>query len=389
MKPTILFVSELKPCPPNGGEFIRCYNVLDSLSQNFKVVVLAPQVDKSCPLLEKVHAWYSSPTYNNGSLLAQLRRCFYLLRARPAWEKPLKKLCQQYAPQIIWFSYGHWGHYVPIVRHFGSQTIMETHNVQSKLSLQGWSSKPLGAWHTYYGASYWSERRHEQQWFSRFDRIVSVCEADRQYHAQFVGDERSVLIPNYINEASYTLNEPVEREPSDNLLVMSGNFHAFQNKQGLAWFLREVWPQVRQQVPQVQLQLVGRGAELLVKRQQPGVSCIGAVATVVPYLRQATIAVVPLLHGSGTRFKILEALACELPIVSTTLGAQGINVLSGESAILADSGHDFAQAVVTLLKDAKKRAPLAQNGLTVLRKNYSFEVNTERIKRLVESLSLK
>jgi glycosyltransferase involved in cell wall biosynthesis len=260
---------------------------------------------------------------------------------------------------------------------------MGTHNTQANLAWQEYQATPYGKAHAVQWLRYWAQRIHEQRFFPRFDRIVSVSEADRRYHAQFVGDERSLLIPNYINQAHYVLKEPVER--TDNLVIMTGNFNTFQNRQGLDWFLRQVWHRVRRSIPQAQLQLVGRCNNSLVEQlhQHPNVTCIGETPTVAPYLRRATIAAVPLLHGSGTRFKILEAFTCETPVVSTTLGAQGLDLVPGESIMLADTGPDFAQAIVNLLKHSPRRSRLAQNGLNILRKQYSFDVNTQRIRKFV------
>ena len=89
---------------------------------------------------------------------------------------------------------------------------------------------------------------------------------------------------------------------------------------------------------------------------------IDSVPDIVPYLRHATIAVVPILHGSGMRFKILEALAAEVPIVSTTLGAQGIAVTHGESIMLADNPTDFANAILTLLLNSSCYLPSLHEG---------------------------
>jgi glycosyltransferase involved in cell wall biosynthesis len=105
-----------------------------------------------------------------------------------------------------------------------------------------------------------------------------------------------------------------------------------------------------------------------------------------PYLQQAAIAAVPLLHGSGTRFKILEALACMTPVISTTLGAQGLDLVPGESIMLADAGPDFAQTMINLLNDGARRSRLAQNGMKTLKNQYSFDANTQRMRQLVMEL---
>lgn len=372
----------LKPCPPHGGELIRCYNLIDSLSRHFKVVVLAPEIKDACELVKKAQAWRNLPDHEQ-SPLAQI---VHVLRPHAAWQQALRTTCQKHTPQATLFDYGHWGHYAHIPPRLGSKTIMIAHNAQADLSRQACNTRPIGRWHVLYLLRYWAERRHENRLFHRFDRIISPSEANRRYHARFVGDQRSWTVPNYVNQAWYTSDQTLTR--ADNSVVITGNFRGFQNRYGLIWFLKQVWPQVRRQVPQVQLELVGKGTETLTRvvKGQENVRCIGQVPSVVPYLRQATIAAIPLLHGSGVRFKILEALACEIPVVSTSLGAEGLDLVSEKNAILADSGEAFAQAIVSLLQDKQKQTTLAQHGSSLLTKKYSFDVNTQRLQNLVLEL---
>jgi glycosyltransferase involved in cell wall biosynthesis len=241
--------------------------------------------------------------------------------------------------------------------------------------------------HLYYAVRYPLEAWHERRLFRRCDRVLSVSEADRRYHARFVGDEASLYLPNYVNEAWYHLESPVLRDAGT--VVMAGNFGAFQNQAGACWFVDRVWPMVQRAVPAARLQLVGDAPASWRGRveQASGVTCVGRVPSVTPFLRRTTVGVVPLLHGSGTRFKILEALACELPLVSTTTGAEGIALVDGVHARLADTPAAFAQAVVELLTDDVQRQTLAGNGLALLRAEYSFEVNTERLRQIVLSLA--
>ena len=397
MTPTVLFVTELSPCPPYGGELIHTYNLISSLSQHFNVVVLANQVAPDCELLPKLArtlegepAWYNLPRYNT-ALWAKLYNFRAVLKPRPSWVRCLEEIIAEHQPQVAWFNYGHWGQYAPIVQRLGVRTIMGTQNIQSILTRQRADNTPFGLLYLFTRLRAWAEKRHEEQFFKHFDRIVSVSEADRRYHAQFVGHERSILIPNYINEAHFQPLRPPnggERETrAEHVLIMTGSFSNFQNTQAILWFLREVWPLIRAQHPQTKLQLVGKGAKELPVPvcQTASVECIGLVPTVTPYLRRATLAIVPLLHGSGTRIKILEAWACQTPLVSTTLGAEGLDLddkACDESIILADKPATFAQAIITLLHDAPKRAQMAQNGLKRLQEHTS-QVNTERVKRLV------
>ncbi len=384
-KPCILFVTEIKPYPLHGGIYIHIYNVLESLCQRFNIIVLAPLVAAECPLHEQVVAWYPLPSHATG-LAAKFTNGRYLLQPRPAWRGSLASLLQRYRPQLVWFNYGHWGQYVPLVRQHGAAAVMRTHNVQSALTRQRATTLP---WGQLYGLTLlraWCEMVHERYLFRHFDRIVSVTEIDRRYHARFVGDKRSSMIPNYLNEAAYLRDEAPPRE--NDLLIVTGSFCTFQNVQGVVWFLREIWPQIQAAHPAVRLQLVGSGAGRLPAaiHRSTQIEVIDGVPDIVPYLRRATIAVVPILHGSGMRFKILEAMATELPIVSTTLGAQGIALAHDQNVLLADRPAEFAQAVITLLQDRGKRCQLAQSGHALLRQHYTVAANSHRIQHLIEEI---
>ncbi len=385
MKPIVLFVTEISFYPLYGGMQIHLYNVLESLCQHFTVVVLAPPAAEECPLKQAVLAWYVLPEYEI-NLRAKVINGRYLLQPRPAWQVCLQQILVEQQPQVVWFNYGHWGQYAPLVRRYGANAIMHTHNIQSDISRQRATNLPLSHLRLLTHLRAWIEAYHEHRLFRHFDRIVSVTEIDQRYHARFVGDKRSRLIPNYINETFYQQDELSPR--ADHLLILTGTFNTFQNVQGVRWFTQAVWPQVKAAYPGVRLQLVGKGANNLPgdHLDDPQIETIGCVPDMVPYLRRATIAVVPIRHGSGMRFKILEALACEVPVVSTTLGAQGIATSNGTSIMLADSATDFAQAIIALLQDCTKRAQLAQQGLAVLRQQYTAPVNTARIQQLIAEL---
>lgn len=386
MRLRLLFVTDLRPCPPNGGEKIQCYGELDSLSRCFEVSVLAPAPPADCPLAAQVHRWTPLPGVGQG-FRQRLMQSPTVVIPRRDWRRLLADQCAEVQPDVVWFSYGHWGHYALLAQAAGARTVMRTHNAQSALAWQGFTSRPLTRWHLYYATRYPLEAWHERTLFRRFDRVLSVSEADRRYHARFVGEEKSLCVPNFVDEARYQQAERAARDPD--LVVMTGNFGAFQNQQGATWLVESIWPQVLAARPTARLLLVGHMPGNLQRalEQSSGVRCTGTVPNVTPYLRQAAIGVVPLLHGSGMRIKILEALVCELPLVSTTLGAEGIALTPGADMLVADAPAAFAAAILRLLDATDERQRLAENGLALLRREYSREVNTERLQRIVADLT--
>ncbi|MFP5273764.1 hypothetical protein, partial [Coleofasciculus sp.] len=142
MNLTVLFVTQCHPYPPNGGEHIRCHNLIESLTNNFNVVILAPRPAVDCELSYKISAWYGLP--KNPKLPMNLGTgSYYSLFLNSALVKCLETVCQKHKPNVVWFDHGLWGLYPPVVRRFGVRTIMGTHNIESNLTKQRLNSKPL------------------------------------------------------------------------------------------------------------------------------------------------------------------------------------------------------------------------------------------------------
>jgi len=383
----VLFVSSVHPEPPFGGERIRCYHLLDGLSREYAVAFLSHEELTSEPLAQRVRSLPLLPAPLQGrSPRARFTRIGGLFRPRPAWSAALTEACDRFDPALIWFDYGFWGQYLADIPSPRVPTVLGTHNVQSDIVKGNLRPLPPGPRLVAARVRYHAQRWHERRYTGRFDCVVSVSEEDRRHYARFCGDGRSRLIPNFIDEERYRPEHPLPRGDSE--MVMTANFASSQNRFGAEWLLEEVWPRIAARNPEARLALVGRGSEEVGRRfgSLPGVSVTGEVDSVVPWLRQAALAVVPIRHGSGARLKILEALACETPLVSTTLGARGIAVTNGESAIIADDTDAFARAAVRLLADRSEREMIAAAGLDVLRREYTLDVNTVRLVNLVEEL---
>jgi len=145
------------------------------------------------------------------------------------------------------------------------------------------------------------------------------------------------------------------------------------NAEGAAWFLERVWPQVSVAVPDARFRVVGPGSDTELERFSwlPGVELCGVVDDLAPHLRSATVSVAPLLAGSGTRVKIIEAFAWGVPVVSTTVGAEGLEAEPGRDLLVADDPAAFADHVIDLLTRPGRRASLAAAGRQLYRLRYS------------------
>jgi len=148
------------------------------------------------------------------------------------------------------------------------------------------------------------------------------------------------------------LRERPKRTRAPELLFVGGFIHP-PNEDGICWFVREVWPDVRDAVPDATLTIVGShaSAEVLALERCAGVRVVGYVPDTAPYLDRAAVSIAPLRYGSGMKGKVVEALACGVPVVTTSAGAQGLEVRAGVDLEVADQPQAFAHAVVALLQN--------------------------------------
>src|SRR5262249_25780924 len=169
---------------------------------------------------------------------------------------------------------------------------------------------------------------------------------------------------------------PSQNAEKPDHVVFIGSMDWLPNQDGVAFFVQEGWPLIRRVRPQAVFPVVCPRPPWSVRRLErvPGVEVVGTVPDVRPYLAQAAVVVVPLLVGGGTRIKIFEALAMAKAVVSTTIGAEGLPVTSGEHLLLADGADAFADAVLQLLDDVKLRTRLGQTASRLVQAHYSTEV---------------
>jgi glycosyltransferase involved in cell wall biosynthesis len=215
----------------------------------------------------------------------------------------------------------------------------------------------------------------EERWGASYaDITTAVSDEDAAYFHNLTPDhDRVVIVPNVIEVDAYQgepAGPPVTLEPRS--LCFSGTMgRGTANIDATNWLLDEVMPLVWRQAPDTHLYLVGKdpAPEILARRSER-VHVTGPVESIVPYLRQSAASLVPLRWESGTRFKILEAFACRCPVVSTTLGAEGIQVTHAQHLLLADTPEDFANAALKLLSDAAERERLSAAGYELVRREY-------------------
>jgi len=200
---------------------------------------------------------------------------------------------------------------------------------------------------------------------------IAVSDDDRDRLADMSPGSRIVSIPTGVDTRYFT---PRQNGEVPARLVFSGSMDWHPNEDAVCYFVESILPRVRAEFPDVSFSIIGRNPSARVRNlaAEPGVHITGTLDDVRPSIAEGSVYVVPLRAGSGTRIKIFEALAMGKAVVSTTVGAEGLALESGRHFLAADTPHDFAQAVIRLLRDPARREALGDAGRALVESHYSW-----------------
>jgi len=229
-----------------------------------------------------------------------------------------------------------------------------------------------------------------EQWLCRSVAQVWCCsEIDKGHLVQSYSDTAPIhAIPNSVDINEYQRPESMHRDSSvvQKKYLFVGNYNYAPNVAAAYELVHEIMPYLMEQVPAAHLALVGRGVpEELSNLGQGSVEIFGQVADVRPYYWEAEALLVPLRHGSGTRLKIIEAMAAGCPVISTSLGAEGLDVVNGVDILYAENADEFAQQVRRLAEDQVLRMNIVRAARDLVQRLYSHEAVGVRIEAALQA----
>ncbi len=258
------------------------------------------------------------------------------------------------------------------------------HNVEYVIRKRHWERETNALRKWLLRAEWEKARAIEGEVCRTFDHVITVSEDDRHMIEREFGVNHVSDLPTGV-DLEYFRPQIVERKPGNLVFVGSMDWHP--NEDGIFWFVREVWPHVRQAAPHASLTVVGKNPSGRLRALAGGDTAIeitGTVTDVRPYLARAEAAIVPLRIGGGTRIKIFEAMSMERAVLSTTLGAEGLPVTPGRDILLEDQPEGFARAAAFLLSDAERRDAIARAAREKVVRDHSWDTVAARMEELVE-----
>lgn len=220
------------------------------------------------------------------------------------------------------------------------------------------------------------------------DAVIAVSPEDAAQLQALSGSDVDI-IPNAIDMTCYPFTE--SRTPAVPAVLFPGTMDFRPNADAALWLVERVLPTLLAMRPEVQCYIAGRNPHAALIRHgqhHPAVAVTGEVASMAPYWERASVCVLPLQVGGGSRFKALEAMALGLPIVSTALGMEGIEAIPNQDYLLADDPEAFARSVARLLENRELRRSLARRGRSLVERLYTLDVVTERLNALYDRLGV-
>lgn len=275
------------------------------------------------------------------------------------------------APDLVVVDFPHAGVLLP-PRPLAMPSVMFTHNVEVEI-FERHAAVTRGAWKLVWRREAAKMAAFEQAVLRRFDTVVAVSARDARALAARFGLARVATIDTGVDLDFYAYHAPAPRAGT---VVFSGAMDSRSNIDGVGFLMDEVWPLVAQARPDARMRVVGRNPPqaLVDKARRLGLpwEFTGFVDDIRPAVLAGDVAVIPLRVGSGTRLKAFEAMALGRPVVSTTLGMEGLDVTPERHFLAAETAADFAAAIVRLLNDAALRTDVAEAARAELEARFSW-----------------
>jgi polysaccharide biosynthesis protein PslH len=387
----ILFILPRLPYPLISGERLRAFKFIEQLSKKHTVDICLlyshkkdltnlGEIQKYCRHIEPVLQTRIEQIFN----LFRSIYNFLPFQVNFYYSRKMKKaiagMVEKNSYDII---HVFWVRMLPNVREINSRNVLLDHNDSLSLNMRRRAVMEKNYFKkAVFYLEYFNMKRFERLRIKDYYRSIVTSEIDRQ-----VLVERPAVVPMGV-DTTYFKPEPKDKDID---LVFTGNMNYFPNVDAVIYFFKNIFPGLLKERQDIKFYIVGTNPVYKIRELSNNINVFvtGFVPDVREYLNRSKIFVAPLRSGSGIQNKILEAMACELPVVSTSLGNAGIKAENNKQILIADTDVDFIEAALKLMTNAEDRARLGKSGRSFVEKEFSWEKASEKLEQVYSEITEK
>jgi glycosyltransferase involved in cell wall biosynthesis len=394
----ILVLSTWFPFPLRQGSKIRAYHLIKALAQQHRVALISftdtsiqtEWIDHLSQFCQKVTIVHRNPfEYDRTRTLLgwfSLLPSVVLGGFSEKMADQVRSMAAEWAPECVFALTFVTAPYALLVKKVPQ--VIDVDNLMSRMLHESYMQTGSSVKRVRHWFAWWKFQRYERQLYPQFDYCLVNSNRDRLSLCDYIPlkTNQAVVVPNGVNTQQ---NYPGLAAPMPNSLVFNGALTYNYNFDAMNFFLRDIFPFILEQVPDARLSITGSnlGVPLDTLPSNDHVTFTGYLEDIRPTVAGSWTCVVPLRLGGGTRLKILEAMALGTPVVSTSKGAEGLEVEPGKHLLIADTPEEFAAQTVRLLSNSELRNTLAMNATRLVNEKYEWTKTTENLRELVDHLA--
>ena len=387
----ILYTSPVLEYPAAGGPQLRVENSIKALSRISELYVVARQAEcfiggkRAVDFYKNIcQEFFFAPSVSNlcyNKYYRKIQRVYRRLFSSTLIQDAefIVSLAQRKNIKVIWFGFGNISYdLIKEVKKISPslKIVCDTDSVWSRFILRELPYEADSKRIKQIKSDGLKKELEEKEWVNVCDITTAVSTVDAEYYKDLAEDKSKIMLfSNVIDLSKYSMDVDMPSNFISPSIYLAGTFGPRSPMDKAArWFINNIFPLIKKDIQDIHFYIIGNGSkETLCDINESSISILGKVDSVLPYLRSIDVALVPLQFESGTRFKIMEAAACKKPIVSTTLGAEGIPVKDKIEILLADNEIDFANAVIKLIRDKALANFISENCYRLIEKFNSID----------------
>jgi len=394
----ILMLSPVFPWPLNAGDRIRIFNGIKEIAKHHEITLLS-LVESNVADLEPVERLCEAlhvTTISKTRLESAVRSIFSIKPygavrfSSGQYRKAVERVLREQEFDAIWVHFLSMLDYLNNLDLGDALVILDQHNVD-ELWWKRYMAEGNVAYRVFGALNLFKTRRFQSRIMKKVELALSASPEEAAFTKKRVPASCKVwTVPNGVDLSFFSRQQ--RRQEKKNRIMFCGSMDVTMNIDAVSRFADTIFPKVRSSIPDAEFWIVGKNPPAVIQAlgDRAGVTVTGTVEDVRKYYEQATVAVAPFRYGAGTKLKILEAMAMGVPVVSTTVGCQGISVVDGTHLLIATSDADFASKVVMLMRNEELHHRIAYEGRLLVEEKYSWTRIMQNVEAmLVEHLELR